>query len=294
MVWQGVVQSLAPLLGGAVFLFWHHRQSAEASDTDWRTPIGANGVRLAVAFSLMMWMLPGGLVLGLPICVLLCIVSPAARLEWRDYGKVRLKAVAVALICLCLSGLLPTQAPVSPTQWGNPIFTHNPHAPFYPASQQYTWVTTDVAVLQSVSLRLPYQTGVQNAEWTAMAMASIFGLHTARMEQAIQLIDDELPFRLNPDDILLEAVPSPHSIDVRVSSEKTTTLEFRRYDIKTTAIGLDAAGTKVGEVVVASQAMWGGQLNMLIIVRPIGHDSFDEDSRGENWMRDWLLAQDTA
>ena len=75
----------------------------------------------------------------------------------------------------------------------------------YPASEQYTWVTTDVVVLQSLTLRLPHQPGVMGAETVALTLASLMNMETGRLHQAIELIDEEVLFvRLNPEEITLQ------------------------------------------------------------------------------------------
>ena len=112
------------------------------------------------------------------------------------------------------------------------------------------------------------------------------------MHQAIELIDAEVPFvRLNPDEIVMTSVASPSSLDVRIQTDVVESVEFRRYDIKSTAFGMDTGGTKVGEVVVAAKASWGGQLDMVVVVRPLTHPTLETDNNGEAWIRDWLAAR---
>ena len=291
MVWQGATQALAPALGAGAVLLVLHRRKGEANEEMWYAPIGADGLRFFLLLPLLLWVVPGGLLLVLPCMLALSVASPAARAAWSEHRNERALVIGVALLCLGASALLPVASPTSPEAWGQPLFTENTHAPVYPASHQYTWVTSDVVVLQSLSLRLPHQQGVWGAEWSALTLASAFDLETSRMHQAIDLIDDELPFQLDPNDVFLEAVPAPGTVDVRLTSTEVQTVAFRHFDIKTTAIGLDPSGTKVGEVVTASLASWGGELDMLIIVRPVAHPTLDDDARGEAWMRTWLQAQ---
>ena len=291
MVWQGATQALAPALGAGAVLLVLHRRKGEANEEMWYAPIGADGLRFFLLLPLLLWVVPGGLLLVLPCMLALSVASPAARAAWSEHRNERALVIGVALLCLGASALLPVASPTSPEAWGQPLFTENTHAPVYPASHQYTWATTDVVVLQSLSLRLPHQQGVWGAEWSALTLASAFDLETSRMHQAIDLIDDELPFQLDPNDVFLEAVPAPGTVDVRLTSTELQTVAFRHFDIKTTAIGLDPSGTKVGEVVTASVASWGGELDMLIIVRPVAHPTLDDDARGEAWMRTWLQAQ---
>lgn len=291
MLWQGALQALAPLLGAVAALHLLHRRKGEVNEAAWYAPVGRDGLRMLFLVPPLLWLVPGGLLLVLPGMLALSAASPAARLTWSEHRNARLVAVGVALLCLGAGGLLPVTSPPSPEAWGSPLYTENPHAPVYPASEQYTWLTSDVVVLQSLSLRLPHQQGVWGAEQSAVTLASAFNLETARMHQAIELIDDELPFQLDPHDVFLEAIPAPSSVDIRLSSTEVRSVEFRHYDIKTTAIGLDTSGTKVGEVVTTCVASWGGQLNMLIVVRPIAHPTLEDDARGETWIRPWLQAQ---
>lgn len=294
MVWQGVIQSLAPLLGGAVFLWFANRRRSPEDEDEWLEPIGSAGVLLAFAVVVFMWLLPAGAFLAIPLALLLSVLSPAAREAWNEHRRMRLMAIGVALLVLASTGFLPVDEPVAPDAWGQPLFTENPHAPAYPASEQYTWVTAEAVVLQSVSMRLPHQTGVLGAEWTAMTLASWLNMENDRMHQAIDLIDEELPFQLNPEDILLESAPAPTHLDVRISSDASIQVEHRSYLVKTTAIGMDPNGFVVGEVSTASLASWGGQLDMLIIVRPLAHPSLGDDPTGETWIREWLEAHGSS
>jgi len=291
MLWQGATQALAPVLGAGAVLLALHRRKGEATEQMWYAPIGVDGLRFFLLLPFLLWVVPGGLLLVLPGMLALSVASPAARAAWSEHRKERALVIGVSLLCFGASALLPVASPTSPEAWGQPFFDENPHAPVYPASHQYTWVTSDVVVLQSLSLRLPHQQGVWGAEWSALTLASAFNLETSRMHQAIELIDDALPFNLDPNDVFLEAVPAPSTVDVRLTSTDVQSVAFRHFDIKTTAIGLDPSGTKVGEVVTASVASWGGQLDMLIIVRPVAHPTLDDDARGEAWMRTWLQAQ---
>lgn len=294
-MWQGIVQSIAPVVGGGLVLYIMHQRGDGNEEVHWTVPFGPNGLRMVGAFVVMMWLLPAGALVGLPVLLLLSFLSPAARQDWVEHRTPRLLTIGVAVLCLGGTGFLPVSQPVEPEEWGRPLFTENPHAPAFPASEQYTWLTNDVVVLQSISMRLPHQTGSFGAEATALSLASLLGMETDRMHQAIELIDAEVPFvRLNPDEIELESVASPTSIDIRVSSSATESVEFRRYDIKSTAFGVDAEGTKVGEVAVIAKASWGGQLDMLVIVRPLAHPTLSTDNIGESWIRPWLVARSSS
>ena len=297
MVWQGVVQSLAPLAGGATTLWAWHRWVLTADEASidapaWWAPADKAGLVSAVVLMVVMWCVPGGALLGLPFLLLLSAASPAARVAWREHARPRTAALGMALLCLLSSGALPVTEPVAPDEWGAPLFTENPNAPAYPASEQYTWVTTDVVILQSIAMRLPHQTGAWGAERSAMTLASAFDLEVERMHQAIQLLDEEVPFvRLSADDVLLVDVASPEDRDVRLAGGDTVSVELRRYDVRSTAFGTDASGTKVGEVVIAAKADWGGQLDLLVVVRPVAHPTLSTDAFADVYTGAWLNAR---
>ncbi len=294
-MWQGVLQSLAPLVGGGLALYLHHRRTTSEEEGHWADAIGGGGVRMALAFAVLIWLVPAGALLVVPLLLMLSLLSPAGRLEWSVQRTPRLLALCVALLFLGATGFLPVSQPVSPEDWGQPLFTENPHAPVYPAGQQYTWVTSDVVVLQSLSMRLPHQPGVMGAETVALTLASLMNMETGRLHQAIELIDEEVPFvRLNPEEITLQPVLAPSTVDIIIGSWDSGDVEtvvHRAYDINTTAFGSDPQGTKVGEVSMVAKASWGGQLDILVIVRPLQPPNVDYDGLGESWIRDWLIAR---
>ena len=276
-------------------MYLHHRRTKDSEEHHWTGAIGANGVRMALAFAVLIWIVPAGALLALPVLLLLSVLSPAGRQEWSEQRTPRLMALSVAVLCMGATGFLPVSQPVAPDDWGQPLFTENPHAPLYPAGQQYTWVTTDVVVLQSLTMRLPHQPGVMGAETVALNLASLMNMETGRLHQAIELIDEEVPFvRLNPEEITLRPVPAPTTLDIILGSWDSGDVEtvvYRAYDINTTAFGSDPEGTKVGEVSMVAKASWGGQLEILVIVRPLQPPNVDYDGVGEQWVRDWLIAR---
>ena len=294
-MWQGVIQSLAPLVGGGLALYLHHRRTNGDEEGHWADAIGVGGVRMALAFAVLIWLVPAGALLAVPLLLMLSLLSPAGRQEWSVQRTPRLLALCVAVLCLGATGFLPVSQPVSPDDWGQPLFTENPHAPVYPAGQQYTWVTSDVVVLQSLSMRLPHQPGVMGAETVALTLASLMNMETGRLHQAIELIDEEVPFvRLNSEEITLQPVLAPSTLDIIIGSWDSGDVEtvvHRAYDINTTAFGSDPQGTKVGEVSMVAKASWGGQLDILVIVRPLQPPNVDYDGIGESWIRDWLIAR---
>ena len=84
-MWQGLVQSLAPLAGGGLALYLYHRRTDDAEENHWTGAVGINGVRMAFAFAVLIWILPGGALLALPLLLSLSVLSPAGRQDWSEH-----------------------------------------------------------------------------------------------------------------------------------------------------------------------------------------------------------------
>ena len=54
----------------------------------------------------------------------------------------------------------------------------------------------------------------------------------------------------------------------------------------------DPQGIKVGEVLCAAESSWGGELDILVVVRPIGHTGLNSDRYAESLTVQWLLRID--
>ena len=151
---------------------------------------------------------------------------------------------------------------------------------------------TDVEIVQSLSLRLPYQYGPLGAESSAFMLASLLNMEQGRLNQAVELLDQELSaFRLDVDEMRLEPmlVESTH----RYSSTEASVdqvVSVRMYELRSLSIGANEDGVKVGEVLCLGTSNWGGELEVLVIVRPIGHPGLANDRFAEALAFDWLSA----
>ena len=237
---------------------------------------------------------PFGAFVVLPLFVLLSFVSPAGRLDWSEYRNQRLVAGMLVLIMLGASGMLPTDAPRAPEEWGEPFATENPYAPAWPSSQQYTWVfvepsdPTNFEVVQSLILRTPHQQNpflqVESSIW----ISSLLGMQESRMRQAIDLIDERVPIRIDSEAFRLDQKGDAQSHKFRPSSGDVD-LKVWVYDCYTTS-GTDPDGTNVGEVVVVGQSKWGGTIELLVVVRPFFHDGLTTDPYAESLVNAWIDA----
>jgi len=292
------VPTLLLVLAIVIVVAVERRKSEEDDIFDWRNGFGPLGFEALVVTLVSMWFIPGGILLIGPAMIFLSVLSPAGRLAWKEYKRPRI-LVSIFLITMVIAGgFTPVSTPISPSEWGQPLLTENPNAPFYPAGEQYTWLMlpepgdTDFEIVQSISLRLPYQYGPLGAESTAFLLASLLNMEQGRLNQAVELLDQKLPaFRLDVDEMKLEpmAVESTHRY---FSSEDSVdrVVSVRLYELRSLSIGTNEEGVKVGEVLCLGTSNWGGELDVLVIIRPIGHSGFSNDRFAKSLAVDWLSA----
>jgi hypothetical protein len=301
----GLLYSAGLILVISLVIFLQYRkyeQKQSSDDVDnpnifnYREVFGPMGLEFLAISLLLIWVVPYGILVIAPIGLILSVLSPAGRIAWSQTKTPRLM-VSVLLICMIMLGsLVPIAQPKSPESWGEPLMTENPNAPLWPASEQYTWLMAPSAdefnleIIQSITIRTPHQLGIYGAASSSLDLAELFGLEQARLHQAVDLLDDELSFvRLNPDEILL--VPIPNQETHRYVSNTLAIDEevvVRQFELRSLSIGSNVDGVKVGEVFCAATSSWGGELQILVIVRPLGHPDLTTDRYAEKYVLDWL------
>ena len=293
MVWQGIVHSLLPLGAGALTLYLMNKRAPQEPPVHWPEPIGRNGCIMAVVFAVLLWFVPYGILLLLPIMLVLSAASPAGREEWKLHRNPRIVALLLSVLMFAGGGMLPVSTPSAPQEWGQPTFIENPDAPLYPASEQYTWLMPSFEIVQSLSIRMPHQTGSVGGESSTFNIAFALGVESSRMQQSIALLDEQISFvRLDPSEVKLDPISAPDTHRY-IGGNEDVTLEVRLFDIKT-LISTSEDGTKVGEVVCVGSASAGGQMDMLVVVRPVGHSSISNDRYAEAYTLDWYQHLMTA
>ena len=281
------------------FVYAANRKETEEKNENWREMFGPLGFQALISTLLLMWIVPGGILLVGPVMLVLSVLSPAGRIAWKEYRQPRSIVSFGLIVMIFLGGFSPVSEPHSPSEWGTPLLTENPNAPFYPAGEQYTWLMLpesgglDVEILQSLRLRLPYQFGPIGAEYSALSLASLFNMEQGRLNQAIELLDQELSgFRLDPNEMVLEPIMAENTHRYSsTSSGVDRDIEVRLYELRSLSIGASGDGLKVGEVLCLATGTWGGVLDVLVIVRPIGHPGLISDRYAESYSLEWLAIQ---
>ena len=260
-----------------------------------KSAFGDKGLEMLIGCIVLMWIVPYGLIVIIPSALILSILSPAGRNSWRDYGKIRAYTIASMLLIVLFSGFAPTSSPKSPEMWGEPLFSENPNAPIYPAGQQYTWLNlpTDgglnVEIIQSLTIRTPHQFGKLSAASSTLAIADLFDMQQARLDQAIQLLDQQIVFDIDEDEMKLLPIKDKQRHTYETGS-KSVDLDIRMYELRSLTLNSDPNGFKVGEVFCAASPSWGGELDILVVVRPIGHTGLISDRYVESLAIPWILA----
>lgn len=274
------------------------KQGISFQSYDFTSYLGKGALKAFIVAILMLWLMPYGAIIIIPIFVLVSLISPASRNEWKNYGKIRLKMISGLLIILLLGGFVPISQPISPDEWGQPYFIENPNAPIYPASQQYTWVFTpndgvvlDVEIVQSIKIRTTHQFGQFGLASSSLKIGETLGFQEGRLQQAVELLNKETYFNIDPNEIsLVEINDKPkHTFVVDGESHE---LDIRSYELRSLTLGTSASGTKVGEVFCLAKPNYGGELDLLVVVRPIGHPGLSSDRYAESLAVQWISADE--
>lgn len=225
----------------------------KANEFDKSAMYGLTGCIVAV------WIIPWGIFLIIPIAVILSLVSPAGREEWTKFKKRRIAISIVLILMLNSFGFYPVSEPNAPNEWGNPIATENPHAPAWPASEQYTWFY-DGAVISVVNARTPHTFSPFAQDSSSMTLGVMLGVHEERMRQSIEEMNTYIPtFSIDSEAFFLEDV----------ESEGKHTYSDEDYFVARFNVKRDGFETILATVLIVGFPNAGGELSLLTITRPI-------------------------
>ena len=294
-LWNIVPMLLA--LCGIFIAFWWLRKPLDVEDSNraFRIIFGPLGLETALIGLVLLWVVPWGLLILLPLILVLSALSPAGRQDWKEHKKARITLCVCVVFMIVLGGSVPVQEPIAPESWGEPLLKENPNAPIYPASQQYTWLMLpdepgfEIEIVQSMSMRLPYQYGTWGAPSTALNLASWLGMDIDRMQQAIELLDQQTAGpTLDPEEMSMIKIdlPDTHTF-ISTTKGVNEEVEVRVFELRS-MLSTSEEGTRVGEVLCVAKANFGGELQMLVIVRPRLHPGLSSDRFAESLVIEWL------
>jgi hypothetical protein len=303
----GIIYSAGLIVAILVVIYLQYREFAKQQELmeeetpivfNYREVFGPMGLEFLGLSIILIWIVPYGVLVITPLGLILSILSPAGRITWAQTKVPRTMVCVFMISMIMLGSLAPVSQPKSPDSWGNPLLTENPNAPIWPASQQYTWIMApsagelDLEIIQSISIRTPHQLGVFGSASSSLNLASLMGLEQSRLHQAIELLDDELSFvRLNPEEMALTPIPNQEThryVSNTLGIDED--IVIRQYELRSLSIGSNKEGVKVGEVLCAATSTWGGELQILVIIRPLGHPDLTTNRYAEELVLDWLSA----
>jgi len=214
------------------------------------------GVFLCV---LLLWIIPWGLFVIIPLALALSVISPAARAEWSEFKNRRISIGIVIIILLNSFALYPVSEPEGAEEWGNPIATENPHAASWPASEQYTWFY-DGSVIGIVNSRTPHTFCAWSQDSSSVALGVMLGMHNQRMRQSIEVMNSYIPtFSIDSETFSLE----------EVETEGSHQYAGEDYFVARFNVKKDGFETTLATVLIVGFPNTGGELTLLSITRPI-------------------------
>ena len=269
----------------------------------WR-PEGDRRLRFFVLIGLLLawWVLPGGWLLLGTVLFGISWLSPAGRAAWQDERWPRWCMVASVVLGLVVVGLLPPSPPTMVAAFGEPIEAmEDKGSPWPHIEEQHHLLTgdrdgVDVAVVTVSTMRVPWQGGNVGMSGGVLFLGDIINMAEREMRDAVLLLTESAPLPVPVDEDTLQL--SPIEGEASTSSYRLegdlTQLSFRRWDM-TSNLTASGSGVKVGEVVlIAAPADAAGCLELLTVVRPIGHPTLTSDPTAEEEVELWWAARSST
>lgn len=271
------------------------KTESEGQDFDRNNILGEYGIETLLICIVLLWIVPWGILIILPIVLLISLLSPAGRHSWKQFSRARIYIVISLCMILFSGGFIPASQPISPSEWGEPLLKENPNAPIYPSGNQYTWVMLpsdgglNVEVVQSMKLRVPHQFSQFGVGSSSLDLADIFNMEQSRLKQAVELLDEQIVLSLDSDEMnLVEIIAADKHTYVASGSGDEYNLDVRLYELRSLTLSSNVDGFKVGEVLCAASGTWGGEIDMLVVVRPISHTGVQQDRFAESLVSQWI------
>lgn len=279
-------------------LYQKKKNESEGQDFDRNNILGEYGIETLLICIFLLWIVPWGIIIILPMTLLISIISPAGRHSWKQFSRTRIYVVLSLCMILFAGGFIPASEPISPSEWGEPLLKENPNAPIFPSGNQYTWVMLpsdgglNVEVVQSMKLRLPHQFSQFGSASTSLDLADIFNMEQSRLKQAVELLDEQIVLNLDSDEMnLVKIIAADKHKYIDPNSGSEYNLDVRLYELRSLTLSSDVEGFKVGEVLCAASGTWGGEIDMLVVVRPISHTGIQQDRFAESLVSQWIFSK---
>tara|TARA_B110000008_G_scaffold225755_1_gene226970 strand:+ start:1116 stop:2012 length:897 start_codon:yes stop_codon:yes gene_type:complete len=295
----GVITTLS-LFGLIIGLTLYQKKKieSEGQDFDKDNILGEYGIETLLISIFLLWIVPWGIIIILPVVLLISLISPAGRHTWKQFSRTRVYVVLSMCMILFAGGFIPASEPISPSEWGEPLLKENPNAPIFPSGNQYTWVMLpsdgglNVEVVQSMKLRVPHQFSQFGSGSSSLDLADIFNMEQSRLKQAVELLDEQIVLSLDSEEMkLVEIIAADKHTYVDSGSGDEYNLDVRLYELRSLTLSSDVDGFKVGEVLCAASGTWGGEIDMLVVVRPISHTGIQQDRFAESLVSQWISSK---
>lgn len=279
-------------------LYQKKKTESEGQDFDKDNILGEYGIETLLISIFLLWIVPWGIIIILPVVLLISLISPAGRHTWKQFSRTRIYVVLSMCMILFAGGFIPASEPISPSEWGEPLLKENPNAPIFPSGNQYTWVMLpsdgglNVEVVQSMKLRVPHQFSQFGSGSSSLDLADIFNMEQSRLKQAVELLDEQIVLSLDSEEMkLVEIIAADKHTYVDSGSGDEYNLDVRLYELRSLTLSSDVDGFKVGEVLCAASGTWGGEIDMLVVVRPISHTGIQQDRFAESLVSQWISSK---
>ena len=207
------------------------------------------------------------------------IASEESRAMWPQRWQARSILVVAIVVGVLLSGFGGVSKPTGAAEWGTPLVTENTDAPPWPASEQHIWMDGST-ILVANHVRIPGTLSAIGSASMVLWYLESSGTDEQRLKQAIEQLDG-IGFRSEWFSLETTATGLTH--------------DYNGQDLSYTLKNIEIDGNKIAEMVSVAMGMWGGEVLLLTIIKPIDLMSdflpFESDPYASDYVIPWLEAQ---
>ncbi len=198
---------------------------------------------------------------------------------WPQRWSARSALVVAIVAGVLLSGFGGVSKPTGAAEWGAPLMTENEEAPPWPASEQHIWMDGSTIVVVN-HVRLPGTLSAIGSASMVLWYLESSGTDEQRLKQAIEQLDG-IGFRSEWFSLETTATGLTHDYDGQ--------------DLPYTLKHIEIDGNKIAEMVTVAMGVWGGEVYLLTIIKPIDLLSdfmpFESDPYASDYVIPWMEAQ---